>query len=34
MGVSMNAIAKANKIEDVDKIYAGRTLTIPGVEKE
>ena len=34
MGVSMNAITKANKIEDVDKIYAGRTLTIPGVGKE
>ena len=34
MGVSMDAIAKANKIKDVDKIYAGRTLTIPSVGKE
>ena len=34
MGVSMAAIVKANKIKDVDKIYAGRTLTIPGVGKE
>ena len=34
MGVSMDAITKANKIKDVDKIYAGRTLTIPGVGKE
>ena len=32
-GVSVSSIAKANDIKDVNKIFAGKTITIPGAKK-
>ena len=34
LGVDMRELAKANGIEDMNKIYAGRSLTVPGMQEQ